>query len=304
MASRLRPSRWIAIAAVALLAVGVGILSAVAFQRVNTTTEGGTAAPVPSFTLGVDPSTPAPTPTSVPTAEPAPPRETERFLSIGSQAMWRATAGGCGAAEPRVERSGDGGETWSDVTPRYLGLGQVASISAFSAQDTEIVAGVGEGCETQLLRTFTDGEFWESYPEVLAGYRYLDLADSSLVHLGRAATADAPCTQARSLRAERDVITLVCDQRAWVWNGSEWSRLSATRVVAVAVDDGAVLAAHTADGCAGVMVTRFAASASADDPGAPIACAEGLNPDSPVAIEDAGDSVLVWSGDSFVRVDG
>ncbi|MEU1972070.1 hypothetical protein ABZ477_10465 [Microbacterium sp. NPDC019599] len=303
MAPRRRPSRWVAISAVALLAVVIGILSLVAYQRANPPAEPATAGPVPTFDLGVETETPTPSPTATPTPEPAPPREAERFLSVGSQAMWRATAGLCGSVEPLVERSGDGGQTWSDVTARYLGLTQVASLDAFSAQDAEMVAAAGN-CDAQALRTFTNGQFWAPYPDVLAVSRYIDLVDSSLIHLGRGAASQAPCAEARGLRASGDVVALVCEGRAWVWTGSDWSPLSPEGVVALAASDGAVIAAYPADGCAGLTVTRFAAAGGEGDPGTPVGCAEGADAASSAAMAVAGGSVLVWSGGSLVSVGG
>jgi hypothetical protein len=296
------PSAWVAIAAVAALAVGVGILAVLAYQQANPEVDPGEAAPVPTFTLGGGSETSAGSPTATPAAEQVP-RETERSLAVGSQAMWRATAGVCGGAEPRVDWSGDGGRTWTDVTPRYLGLGQVASIDSFTVRDAEMVAGVGPGCETQALRTYTDGEFWASYPDVLAASRYIDLADPSLVHLGRDGTTAAPCTRARGLRASGDVIALICDGRVQVWNGSAWSLLAPQRVAALAVDDGAVVVAHVAEGCDGVAITRVAASAPENDPGTPVGCAEGTDAASPTALDVYGDGVLVWSGEDLVTLD-
>ncbi|WP_243075696.1 hypothetical protein [Microbacterium sp. SS28] len=298
MALGARASRWIAIAAIAVLAAGVGILAVLAYQHANPESDPEVAAPVPTFTLGVESPTPTPTPTPTPAA---PPRETERFLAVGSQAMWRATAGLCGSVEPLVERSGDGGQTWSDVTARYLGLAQVASLDAFSARDAEMIAAAGD-CTAQGLRTYTDGEFWAPFPEVLAASRYIDLTDPAVVHLGGGATTAAPCAQARGLRASGDTVALVCDARAWVWTGSAWSTLSATDVVALAVSNGAVLAAHSAPGCTGLTITRYAAAGTPDDPGTPVGCAEGTDAAPPAALAVAGGSVLLWSGGTFLAV--
>ena len=167
----------------------------------------GEAAPVPTFTLGV--TTPTPTPT--PTPEPAPQlaRDTERFLAAGPGAWWRGVAGACGRTPPRVERSTDNGETWTDVTPLYTGAAQLAALSSVGQTEAELVVGVGPDCAPQALRTYTQGEFWEPFPEVLAAYRYVNLADPALVQL-RAAASAAPCGDARGLRGQGEVAALVC----------------------------------------------------------------------------------------------
>src|SRR3546814_11031113 len=102
--------------------------------------------------------------------------------------MWRGIAGECGAAAPLIERSGDGGQSWEDVTPGYRGIGQVISLDSFAGTEAETVARMGAGCETQALRTFTQGEFWEPYPEVLAASRYADPAE-----IGRAPCRERVC---------------------------------------------------------------------------------------------------------------
>lgn len=290
-------ARWTAIAAVAALAVGVGVLAAVAFDHANPDNPAEIANPVPTFTLGVQ--TPTPTPTTPPPPI-APPRETERFLSVGSEAMWRATAGLCGGTGPVVERSGDGGATWTDVTARYLGLAQVGSLDAFTASDAEMVAGVGAACDTQALRTYTDGEFWASYSDVLAASRYIDLADPALVHLGGGATTAAPCAEARGFRAAGATVALVCDGTAYVWRDDAWAPLSTGVTSAVAVAGSDVVVAHSADDCAGLAVTRFANADAAS--GTRLACVEGTDAAAPTALAMSGASVLVWSGDVWTSV--
>ena len=200
-------ARWGAVAGLVVAAIGVGTLVASAYEHAAPVPHSGEAAPVPTFTLGV--TTPTPTPT--PTPEPAPQlaRDTERFLAAGPGAWWRGVAGACGRTPPRVERSTDNGETWTDVTPLYTGAAQLAALSSVGQTEAELVVGVGPDCAPQALRTYTQGEFWEPFPEVLAAYRYVNLADPALVQL-RAAASAAPCGDARGLRGQGEVAALVC----------------------------------------------------------------------------------------------
>src|SRR5690606_7419317 len=129
-------------------------------------------------------------PTADPTASetpvaPAPSydRSEERFLVVGDGVLWRGIAGACGSAEPLLERSTDGAATWIDVTPEYLGIGQLSALNTFAGDQSEIVASMGETCDVQALRTFTQGQFWEPYPEVLAVSRYLEPTDATTVML-------------------------------------------------------------------------------------------------------------------------
>jgi hypothetical protein len=290
---RFGAARWVAIAGVIVLVVVVGVLVVSALQRANPQSSDGEAEPVPTFTLGVQ--TPTPTPTPTPAAAQL---DAVRSLAVGSEVWWRATAGACAGAAPLVERSYDQGATWTDVTPNYLGIARVLTLEAFSGRDAELVAGMA-GCEPQALRTYTRGEFWESYPDVLASSRYSDPNDAGSVRLP-SGPVPAPCPAAWGLHAFGDVVTLVCDDRAWSWSGAEWVQLAPEAVVAVAIDGSDILVAHRTPDCAGVTIARV----STADPASatPIGCAEGTDAATPVAIAAAGGAVMVWSGDGLVRV--
>ena len=290
---RLGAARWVAIAGIAVLVAAVAVLVYAALQHANPESTGGEAQPVPTFTLGAEAPTPTPTPTEAPVS-----LEQTRFLAIGSEVWWRATAGSCTGPAPVVERSYDQGESWTDVTPAYLGITQVQTLEAFSARDAELVAAMA-GCEPQALRTYTRGEFWDSYPDVLAASRYIDPRDAGSVHLP-SGPVPAPCPAAFGLHAFGDIVTLVCDGRAWSRSGDEWVALSPERVLAVAIDDGDVLVAHRADDCSGVAVSRVAAATP--DSASTIGCAESTDPASPAAIAAIGDDVIVWSGESLSSI--
>ncbi len=297
------PSRWVAVAATGLLAIGVVVLGIAAWSRANPAPAAdATAHPVPTFSLGV--RTPAASSPATPAPAPAPaeyPLESERFLAVGPGALWRATAGRCGGASPLVERSIDGGASWSDVTARYLGIGQVASLDPFAGTEGELVAGLGAGCAANALRTYTQGEFWESYPDVLAVSRFVDLGDAGLVRLGGSATTRAPCPEARGLRATGDVVVLLCDGTPFAWRGGSWIALPAPGAVALAISGGDAVVAHVDGGCSGLALTRFAGA----DPiaGTSVGCAPGVDAAAPVAIAAGGGGrYLVWSHDTLSTV--
>ncbi len=154
--SRSDSARWLAIALTGVLAVGVGVLAIAAHQHANPDLSDLAAEPAPTFDLGVE--TAEPTPEATQTAE-AIARSEERFFAIGDGAWWRATAGSCGTAEPLIERSTDAGATWIDVTPRYRNIGQIASLDPLAGTEAEMVSSMGEACETQALRTYTQGTY-------------------------------------------------------------------------------------------------------------------------------------------------
>ncbi len=287
-------SRAVAITVVAALVVAVAVVAILAYQHARPRDPATSAAPVPTFSLGVDTTSPTPSPeaTVVPSAA-------DRFLTAGSDALWRATAGRCGDTEPRVERSTDGGTTWTDITPHYKGIAQVGSLDPLGGTAAQMVAALGEKCEVQGIRTFTRGRFWEPNKDVIAPARYLDFHNAGVVVTPQGDVA-APCAAASGLRAARTIVALVCEKTAYVLAGDSWTALPATDVAALAVSSGDVLVAHAARGCTGLEITRYttADGANAGD----IGCAADANPTAATAIAVGGARVYVWSGDHFDTV--
>lgn len=293
-------ARWGAVAAVVVAVIGTGALVAAAYQHAEPASSGGEAAPVPTFTLGV--KTPTPTPTPEPRA--ATPRESERFLSIGTGAganvWWRGTAGQCGGTPPLLERSADAGATWTDVTPLYLGAAQLVALDASDQTEAIIVAGVGPGCETQALRTFTQGRFWESSPGILASSRFANPADPASIQL-RDTPVAAPCADPRSVRAQADTVALICDGIPYLAAVDQsWAPLPMTDAAALAIDGTDVVVAHRASDCAGLTVSRVP-SADPTQPATPT-CLENADVATPIAVTAAEAETVVWSGETLTTV--
>lgn len=289
-------SFWGAAALVVVAALGAGALVAAAYQHANPPAPDSAPAPVPTFTLGVGVGTPTPTPTPEPAV--ALPRDSERFLAVSADAgvWWRGVAGACGGTAPLVERSADAGATWTDVTPLYLGAAQLAALEASDQTEAILIAGVGADCEPQALRTFTQGRFWESYPDVLAASRYSPPTDADVVSTPIGPLA-APCAEARGPRAAGEVVALVCDGAAYAsLAGAEWVALPAPDAAAVATDGADVVVAHRSDACPHLTVTRFA-GASPDAPGE-ATCADG-DPAQPTALALTAAGPVVWSAETL-----
>ena len=293
---RTSAARWGAVGLLVVAALGVGTLVAQAYEHASPIPHSGAAAPVPTFTLGVQTPTPTPTPTRVFD------RTAERFLAVGtgagSNVWWRGVAGACGGTAPVVERSTDGGETWTNVTPPDAA--QLASIEPFDQTEADLVVGGGATCEPQALRTFTQGEFWEPSADVLATSSFITPGDPATVGTPAGQIA-APCAHAQGMRAVGYQRAIVCEGVAYASNdGGTWLALLAPDAVAVAIDGDGVLVAHVADGCAGLTLTRYA---SADNAGpAPARCAEGIDVALPSAIASASGGTIVWSNDAVILV--
>ncbi|WP_345752747.1 hypothetical protein [Microbacterium rhizophilus] len=296
---------WTGIAVVAVLAVVVGALAVMAMQRVSAPPSSEPA----SDADGTAPPTPAqsalPTPVGSATAPAVVPREAERFLAAGvNGVLWRVTAGSCQLDIPPVlERSGDDGVTWADVTPAYRGITQVMSLEDFADVQAEAVATVlddasaGDPCDPRAMRTFSDGSFWSDYPEVLAARSYLT-PDGVLVTPG--GETEAPCAEPRSVRSSGAVVALVCDGQVSWWDGATWTAEAVPASIAVAVGAEGLYIAHVDPECDGVQLSLVAP----DEEPVAVVCETGLDPALPLALDatDAG-SLWLWSGDE-VRSSG
>ncbi|MEN2740508.1 hypothetical protein ABCS02_22170 [Microbacterium sp. X-17] len=293
------PAAWLAGVLVSVLAVGVIVLSAFAvFHGRDAVASDQTAQPVPTFTRGPAPTaTPTPTPTAKAAAAPG---AAERFLSMGDGVMWRATAGACGGALPLLERSTDNGATWSDVTPIYRGIGRIDRLDPLAGVQAEMVAGVGAGCPTQAMRTFTSGQFWDFYPDVLAASSYIDGAHPGTI-VTPTGPITAPCPTAYGLRGSASsTLAIICNGHAYTLSSSKaWTDLGLSNAVAAAVSDDEIIVAHTATDCAGVKVSAVRVGTSAPTS---VGCLAGASPSAPLALAADGANTIAWTGASVVVV--
>lgn len=275
------PSVVVAVLVVALT-VAVGGLVALALQR-------GQGAPVADRTADPVPAatpSPSPSPSASPTAITAP-GTAERFLVVGDDVIWRATAGSCGTTAPVVERSDDNGATWDDVTPTYRDIAQVRALTPLADTQATAIADVGDGCETQALQTFTDGAFWSPYEKVLVRSTYL--ADGTVVIDGTALTA--PCAEPWGLRTSGDAAVFVCDGTAYETTGGQTSRIG-DGVVALDIHDGEIVAASVAPECDGLQLTALSGDRQE------IACVDA-DAAAPTALTLTDDAIWLWNGDAL-----
>lgn len=293
--------KWLLGVLLAVLAIGSIMLTLLALDHVRTRPAGGDVAPVPTFTQPSQ-ETPSPTPSETSATTESYDRSQERFLAVSAGVLWRGTAGQCGDVDPLLERSTDGGQTWTDSTPHYLGIGELVALNRFADGQAEIIALMGPDCEVQALRTFTQGQFWESYPDVLAASRYIVPADPGNI-VSSDSPITAPCSDARSLRTAGSLIVMVCDDTAYVLDqDDEWLALPSTNATAVNANGDEIFVAHVSEQCNGIKLTRFtlADEETPHDAG----CAENADPEQPMAIAASDGAPLIWSADTTVAFTG
>jgi hypothetical protein len=284
--------------AVAVLAVGALGLSLLALRHGDGDGVSSTAAtPAPTFSFGARESaepeaTSSPAPAPIPIAAPA---ADERFLAVDGDEVWRATAGACGGAFPIVERSADGGGTWTNVTPP--GLTQVMALATFGVEQGEVVAASGVECAPDVLRTYTAGRAWESYPQDLSGAVYVNPTERESITVADA-PVPAPCADARSVRSSRGIVGAICDGTAYALIDGAWAEL-ATGALALDAASGTIVVAHISDACAGgAEVTRFTGTASET-----LGCIADVDPSAPAALSVLGDDTVLWAGDTLLRLE-
>jgi len=294
-----------AIGLIALTVAAVGLSVAALRQGRGPGDVDATVGPAPTFTYAVR----TPTATATPTASASPtpagaPGATERFLSVGADAMWRATAGACGGAAPVVERSGDNGATWQSVTPTAKSAVQMLSLTSFGGRNATAVTALGANCTLNTLRTYTDGRFWEPYPDIFAVDTYVLPGERAVIVDGTRIAA--PCATPWGLRSAGSTTAIVCDDAAYRLDGQNWTRLAQTaRAVAVSADT--VYIAQTDAACSGIRITAHSSDATGtSDLGCTtLDAADAAGPLALDASSSASGTVLtLWAGSRLIDIAG
>lgn len=280
-----------------VLVVAVAALSIAALQQGRGSGDPeATVGPAPTFSYAQRSPTPTPTPT--PPADPAP-GAAERFLSVGSEATWRGTAGVCGGIAPLIERSSDGGSTWQSVTPTSKGIAQLQSLTSFGGRNATAVADMGSACSKTTLRTYTDGQFWEPYPDVFAVDTYALPGERAVIVDGKKITT--PCTTPWGLRSGSGATAMICDGTAYRLDGQNWIALTPD-AKAVAVSSSHVYVARADAACTGIRISDYATTAT------DISCVATADAAGPLALDatssTAGTSLTLWAGSTLIDVTG
>jgi hypothetical protein len=277
------------IGAVLFLALDV-VLIGFALNRDDAPSSDATPGPIPTF--GV-PRTPSPTPTPESTAAPAALAQPRYLVATSATTAWRASVGNCSGDDAVLESTVDGGVTWQTANPP--GVHQILNLSA-DAGSVSVVARIGAECSLDVLKSFTDGEFWNSDPSAVSGVTLLDPSDAGIVH-----TADgplrAPCSAAHQVQERDDALVVLCNDQLFESTGAAgaWLSVSVPSLLAIAPSDaGYTLAVADLPDCAGISVQTLPAP-SGTAPPTVVGCVTLQDPLSQVTISQSGSTVWLWN---------
>ena len=222
------------------------------------------------------PTAAAPTPSESASAAAEEPQT--RFLATASgETLWRATAAECTGRASVVERSDDGGDSWTKVPYKA----QVVYRLRFTEPMVGFVVGATKGCdEPVVLSTGDGGQSWE---ESAAQSTWGALGDTVLVPGGREVEACGDA-EVRSLATIDESSALVAcadgKVRRTTSGGSSWQDVATVKGVSSVAASGERFAiGSAAEGCEGLSVSLGSVSGGA--------------PGEPRCVEGAGDATIV-----------
>lgn len=235
---------------VGVLAVTAVLLAVFALRVPSSPDAGEVPGPIPTWGGGEAYSTPTPTSSRAEAAaNPSP-----QFLSMYDQSSGiRATAGSCAGAPPVVQRTADGGVTWTSVTFEGMDVRQVLGLNYVSESQIDVIAAVA-GCAPTVVSSFTGGEFWQAYPERIGSATFVQPIDPSTIRVQGADVA-APCTVRAVQLVSQSLAALCSDGSVIIRSAASWIRLDTSPVLAMAPFGATSIAvAASSPSCASVLI--------------------------------------------------
>jgi len=292
---------WVAVIVVVLVIVDV-LLVALALAR-TAPASNGSPGPVPTFS-----STPRPSasstakPSASATSDPAGMATSGRRLlsAVDSQEAWRASSGTCGGTDGVLQRTTDGGTTW---TPVNLGVGSGAVLALRAGtRSVSVVVGTGDDCETAVRTSDDGGATWKSG---VAGDAGAGIAPAGV--LLSTGTVDSPCADPTEAYQGEFTTAIVCtDEVQWRAGAGDWVGVPVAGVQSLADDgDSYLLASVGASECAGVEIRAMAAvGVTTATKSTAVGCATDASTTSAIAVARVDSATWLWAGDDvFVSKD-
>lgn len=299
--------RW----ALSLIAALVILNGIVLTWLMNADAPAGSAEPTPTSTTSL---TSDPTPqTSSPqmpgeTTDPASPADpaladpagtsaalaTRQLVAVDGDVAWRSTLASCGQGAAIVERTVDGGDSW---TATDLDVESVVRLRATDARSAFVV-GVDQGCQTALATTSDGGETWGRADVNLSATWFLAPTDRTLV-VGPRGEAPVPCPGGAIDLAAVDVQrgAVLCQDGSLAVStdgGRSWATTGSVAGARAIAQNGSTYAVATFEGpCDALSV--YGVNSDGEVQGAPLACAP-VTTAADVAVSISDDLLWVWSG--------
>ncbi|MGA1835726.1 hypothetical protein VD659_02225 [Herbiconiux sp. 11R-BC] len=208
----------------------------------------------------------------------------------------RATAGSCSGISATLELTADGGSTWVPVSFGATVVRNVLSLTFVSDTQLDVVAKVGTACSPAVVTSYTSGQFWQAYPDRLAGSTYVDPSAPSSISLQGVPIA-SPCAQVLQLEPLGDQVVARCAEGLFLSGGGTWTHVTLDPTIAIAVDQttGRLFGATVGGAdCDGVLIRNYSPTAD----GAQITdtgCVSVAEPIADPAIEWVGTTAWFWN---------
>lgn len=262
----------------------------------------GSPSPIPRF------SAPAPAPvaetTAAPSASPQPTAPPEvaagrYMIALSSTEAMRSQGGKCTGSASVVERTSDGGRTW---TPAPSDQGTVQKVLALGLSGGQVwsVAAAGAQCAPAYWSMPAAGGPWEGSDAGLPHAAYVD-QDGHTLHTGQEGAEHAPCEAVQRLAVRPDgAAAVLCADGIWGRSaaGTTWTHLAVSGVQDIAPGRAGYLLVYSdAQTCAGLAFGSLPAGFGPNAAPNAIGCIADAK--GPVALTSSGATVWLWAGESI-----
>ena len=259
-------------------------------------------------------ATPTPTATAVPVAPSPAPVPTRLLASFDELTAYRVQVADCTSENAVLERTDDGGATWSSSTVvGDAGLSSVLSLVVVDAAHVDMVGLAPGTCAPTATATYTSGLAFRDYPAILAASWFRSPTGPALVRSpATGGVVSVPCSSVITLvavgAAQADALCSTGDAHRTTDGWATWTLLDTIpgAVSAAASGQDLYVAATGVPDCEGVSVSRVSApddAAPTSTAAVPVGCA--VLPGAPVAgevvISADEDALWLWSSEVVQR---
>lgn len=227
----------------------------------------------------------------------------DRLIAVSTdpERVLRAEAAECGADEPSIDVSADGGQTWTPADTSTLELSGIRQLG-FGNNGIAHLAFVNQQCEMQFAQSYVYGGAWEPSSDARGTWTLTEeYGENEILIAGTA--VDTPCPTVSVSGLGNHGIILCDNSSASVTDdaGKTWGDLiSVPAAQAVAqVDEEPIIATLDDAGCAGISV-KSVSRKKVEDRGS---CAEVDADVGQVAVAGSGTNLIVWAGEEIIRSD-